>query len=203
LLLLLSPACLPRCRRFALHAQARGSPRAVADLWSSFVSTLRLTFWDQQMPLPRMRLGQQQQQHQHQQADGAGISCGGGGSGSGRPEAPTLQHSLLHQKLQLLDLCIHLQQQRQEHHACSQPSPMYTLAIGWGRDVRVFCSSTGQTGKKEFVAAGHFASEGDAHVCCMQWLHPRMLILVCLQLDVSTISWASFGAFCSIAYSLC
>ena len=66
------------------------------------------------MPLPRMRLGQQQQQHQHQQADGAGISCGGGGSGSGRPEAPTLQHSLLHQKLQLLDLCIHLQQQRQE-----------------------------------------------------------------------------------------
>jgi hypothetical protein len=115
-------ACLPRCCRFALHALALGSPRAVADLWSRFVSTLRLTYWEQETPLPRMRLGQQQQkqqQKQQQQADGTGISGGGGsggsGKGGGRPEAPTLNHSLLHQKLQLLDLCIHLQQQRQEH----------------------------------------------------------------------------------------
>ena len=86
----------------------------MAELWSRFVSTLRLAYWEQQAPLPRMRLGQQQQQ---QQAKGAGSS---GGHGSGRPEAPTLQHSLLHQKLQLLDLCIHLQQQRQEQQQQQQ-----------------------------------------------------------------------------------
>ena len=100
----------------------------MAELWSRFVSTLRLTYWEQLQPLPRMRLGGQQQAGGG--GDGSGGSGGGSGSGSSasgggasggdsgpsssRPEAPNLELCLLHQKLQLLDLCIHLQAQRQQ-----------------------------------------------------------------------------------------
>ncbi|PRW58940.1 serine threonine- kinase Nek1 isoform X5 [Chlorella sorokiniana] len=117
--------------RFTLHALALGSPRAVAELWSRFVSALRLTYWEQLQPLPRMRLGQQQQGQQKRasnsnKANGKMLGSNGGGSGSSpgggsgsypggdRPEAPNLELCLLHQKLQLLDLCIHLQAQRQQ-----------------------------------------------------------------------------------------
>ncbi len=114
----------PRCR-FTLHALALGSPRAVAELWSRFVSTLRLTYWEQLQQLPRMRLGRQEQQQQREgssKASGSNGASGNGGSGGGtngassssRPEAPNLELCLLHQKLQLLDLCIHLQAQRQQ-----------------------------------------------------------------------------------------
>lgn len=120
------------CCRFTLHALALGSPRAVAELWSRFVSTLRLNFWEHLQPLPRMRLQQAQEQQKQQQRASRGeggstnksSSGGNGGSGSGhsggdpssssRPEPPNLETCLLHQKLQLLDLCIHLQAQRQQ-----------------------------------------------------------------------------------------
>lgn len=122
---------LPRRCRFTLHALALGSPRAVAELWSRFVTTLRLAYWEPLQALPRMRLGPKQQPagqqpgaQQQQQRDGAAGSeaadgnaedsgSGSGGAG-GTPEAPDLSLSLLHQKLQLLDLCIHLQQQRRQ-----------------------------------------------------------------------------------------
>ena len=112
--------------RFTLHALALGSPRAVAELWSRFVSTLRLTYWEQLQPLPRMRLEQQQQGSSKaggKNGIGGSGSNGGGGSNGGssgpsghpsRPEAPNLELCLLHQKLQLLDLCIYLQGQRQQ-----------------------------------------------------------------------------------------
>ena len=122
--------CLPYpCCRFTLHALALGSPRAVAELWSRFVSTLRLNYWEQLQPLPRMRLEQQQPPPQPQPGRGKGGSTiksssgGSGGNGNGhsggdpsssRPEPPNLETCLLHQKLQLLDLCIHLQAQRQQ-----------------------------------------------------------------------------------------
>ncbi len=54
----------------------------------------------------------------------------------------------------------------------------YTLAIGWGAEVRLFRANVGQSGKREFVAAGGFAKEGDAYVCTMQWLQARMLVVV-------------------------
>lgn len=102
-----SPACA-RLRRFALHALALGSPLAVADLWSRFVGTLRLAYWDTLQPLPRMQLGSSQLQAQ---PDAETAAQAGGSSG---PEPPNLELSLLHQKLQLLNVCIHLQQGRQQ-----------------------------------------------------------------------------------------
>ena len=113
----------PRCR-FTLHALALGSPRAVAELWSRFVATLRLTYWEQLQALPRMRLGGAPQQAGSGSSGGASSS-----SGSSRPDPPDLQLSLLHQKLQLLDLCIHLhaqrqqQQQQQQQDGLEQSSP--------------------------------------------------------------------------------
>ncbi|KAL4425754.1 hypothetical protein ABPG75_009770 [Micractinium tetrahymenae] len=117
--------------RLALHALALGSPRSVAELWSRFVSTLRLQYWEALQPLPRMRLGeaasagqqqgeghdqqkqQQQQQQQQEPRGGANAGSASGSASGGRPEAPNLELSLLHQKLQMLDLCIHLLREQQ------------------------------------------------------------------------------------------
>ncbi len=41
-------------------------------------------------------------------------------------------------------------------HAVPDALP-YTLAIGWGAEVRLFRANVGQSGKREFVAAGGFA----------------------------------------------
>ena len=106
--------------RFVLHALALGSPRAVAELWSRFVGTLRQAYWEHRRPLPRMSLDCQQQQDDWQRSaatatletDAADLLRESTGSCS-TPEAPGMCYSLLHQKLQMLDLCVHLQQRQQ------------------------------------------------------------------------------------------
>ena len=113
---------------------------------------LRLGYWEPLQPLPRMRLGPQQAQQQAQQqeangpdggaapapAAGGSSSSGGssgesssGESGGSPPGAPDLSLSLLHQKLQLLDLCIRLQRRRQqagEQEAAPRAPPAGELA---------------------------------------------------------------------------
>lgn len=117
---------------------ALGSPRSVAELWSRFVSALRLQYWEALQPLPRMRLDEEQgrqqgsdseQQQQSQQGDGGVGADDSASTGSTRPEPPNLELSLLHQKLQMLDLCIHLLQeqraqqgQQARHEAAPQPN---------------------------------------------------------------------------------
>ena len=69
------------CRRLALHAMVFSNPRAVAMLWNRFVREVRFAHWEACTPLPRMAAAE--------------------------PPAPDLGLSLLHQKLQMLDVCIH------------------------------------------------------------------------------------------------
>eukprot|EP00887_Chlorella_sp_A99_P000967 scaffold5.g967.t1 len=103
--------------RFALHALVLNNPRAIALLWSRLVDELRLAHWEPLTPLPRMP------------GAGSGSSSGGGGDHGGPcgpvpgaacggpgqpPPAIDLHSSLLHQKLQLLDLCIQLRRQQQQ-----------------------------------------------------------------------------------------
>ncbi|KAL4859894.1 26S proteasome non-ATPase regulatory subunit 13 A [Chlorella vulgaris] len=121
--------------RFTLHALALGSPRAVAELWSRFVGTLRQAYWEQLRSLPRMRIEQQQQEHSvggsaapepHSTANSLRHDTS---NHAGRtPLAPQLQFSLLHQKLQLLDLCIHVQQEQRDY----PPQHQEPLLVGEG-----------------------------------------------------------------------
>jgi len=64
--------------RLALHSLVFANARAVGQLWLRFVQELRFRHWDAGRPLPR----------------------------TGAPEAPDVSCCLLHQKLQMLDICI-------------------------------------------------------------------------------------------------
>jgi len=64
--------------RLALHSLTFGNARAVAQLWLRFVRELRFRYWEPGRPLPRLDAVQQ----------------------------PDLGACLLHQKLQMLDICI-------------------------------------------------------------------------------------------------
>ncbi len=81
--------------RLALHALRLGSPRAAAALWARVVRELRLAHWEPGVRLPRMPRG--------------GETSGGESSGldpAALPPPPDPRACLLHQNLQLLDLCI-------------------------------------------------------------------------------------------------
>ena len=69
--------------QLALHCLSCGDARSVAQLWERFVRELRFSHWETGTPLPRMS-----------------DLCGGAGA------VPDLGASLLHQKLQLLQICI-------------------------------------------------------------------------------------------------
>lgn len=68
-----------------------------------------MSHWERLARLPRMACG----------GSGACGGCQEAEAGEDRaarqPPLPDLRYSLLHQKLQLLDLCIHLQQQQRQH----------------------------------------------------------------------------------------
>ena len=112
------------------------NPKAVAVLWQRFVRHLREAFWDTGCLLPRMDpptslppspLGRPE----------APPSTGGGDqdmSASGLPR-PDFSCCLLHQKLQMLNLCIHQAHQLQAHHT---PQPGM-VKVGTCAPVNLVC----------------------------------------------------------------
>jgi Rab3 GTPase-activating protein catalytic subunit len=81
------PRCCPAeslLARVALHALAFGNARAVAILWERVVRDMRFLHWERGVPLPRM-------------ASDASASPDG---------VPDFAACLMHQKLQLLNICI-------------------------------------------------------------------------------------------------
>ena len=75
----------------ALHSLEFSNARAVAELWSRFVRELRFRYWDTGRELPRMTSATDAVVKEEK---GEGLV------------GPDLSCCLLHQKLQLLDLCI-------------------------------------------------------------------------------------------------
>eukprot|EP00210_Caulerpa_lentillifera_P009696 g9251.t1 len=75
--------------RFALHCVVYRNARAVALLWGHFVQAIRLHFWEKLQLIPVMFAN-------HNVVDE-----------DEEPEAPDLNTCLIHQKLQMLNVCIH------------------------------------------------------------------------------------------------
>ena len=75
--------------RVAMHALQFGNVRAVSVLWRRFTREIRFAHWDRGVPLPRF--------------DAVVTND----DGEEEEELPDANACLLHQKLQLLNLCIH------------------------------------------------------------------------------------------------
>ena len=85
--------------RVALHAMQFGNVRAVAMLWQRFVREVRFAHWDRGVPLPRAENSDENSEN----------------SGNDFPEtAPDVLACVLHQKLQMLNACIHRRVARRE-----------------------------------------------------------------------------------------
>ena len=89
--------------RLALHALVLGTPRAIAMLWARFLRELRFAHWEPRVALPRMPTAAAAAA---QQAGQLGGKDGGSAAAARLPPPPDLRCGLLHQKLQLLNLCI-------------------------------------------------------------------------------------------------
>ena len=104
----------------ALHALQFGNVRAVAMLWQRVVRELRFAHWDRGVPLPRMCTGgfsggsggkSKSESKGTGAVDGAKAKAeeeaeGEGGEEEEEEETPDIIACLLHQKLQLLNVCI-------------------------------------------------------------------------------------------------
>ena len=94
--------------RLALHIMCFSNPKAVAVLWQRFVRHLREACWDTGRLLPRMAPPTPFSSGPHGGCEA--LTPGGGpdqdvrASGLARPD---FSCCLLHQKLQMLNLCIH------------------------------------------------------------------------------------------------
>lgn len=102
--------------RLALHVMCFSNPKAVAVLWQRFVRHLREACWDTGCLLPRMDppaplpASPQGRPQTPPTTGGNQDMCA-----SGLPR-PDFGCCLLHQKLQMLNLCIHQAHQLQSHH---------------------------------------------------------------------------------------
>ena len=84
--------------RLALHALRLGNPRAVAMLWSRFLRELRFAHWELGVPLPRMKKKKEKEREE--------VEMTTAGAAAAVPRRPEVRCCLLHQKLELLDICI-------------------------------------------------------------------------------------------------
>lgn len=87
--------------RLALHIMCFSNPKAVAVLWQRFVRHLREACWDAGCLLPRM------DPPQPLSSPGASDPTADQGVRSSGLSRPDFSCCLLHQKLQMLNLCIH------------------------------------------------------------------------------------------------
>lgn len=109
------PSTEVQCR-LALHIMCFSNPKAVAVLWQRFVRHLREACWDTHRLLPRMN---PPSSGPHSGPE-ASTPLGGADQdvrASGLPR-PDFNCCLLHQKLQMLNLCIH-----QAHKLQPQQTP--------------------------------------------------------------------------------
>lgn len=122
--------------RLALHIMCFSNPRAVAVLWQRFVRHLREACWDTGRLLPRMNPPKPPSSGPNSGFE-ALTPTGGADQdvrASGLPR-PDFSCCLLHQKLQMLNLCIH---QAHKLQTLQTPGPD-TLQVhghgyrkGWG-----------------------------------------------------------------------
>jgi len=127
--------------RLALHCMTFGNARAIALLWHRFVDEVRLRFWEDRALLPRMPSGHGAGAGSYQEAAGGfGGSCPSEGpmghlrrhprqregqgdrdavarrhAAVGGPPAPDHAACLIHQKLQMLNVCIFRRSVRPQH----------------------------------------------------------------------------------------
>lgn len=97
--------------RLALHAGLFGNARAVALLWDRFLREIRFLYWERAMRLPRMPRtfgngGGGGFDEPHLVGTAGGMSVDMSSDPSAGEVLPDTACCLLHQKLQLVDLCI-------------------------------------------------------------------------------------------------
>ena len=98
--------------RLALHVMCFSNARAIAGLWQRFVRYLREGCWDQGRLLPRMApVSSFPSHHQHKRQQepavaAAGAARAGVSAGGSALPRPDFSCCVLHQKLQMLNLCI-------------------------------------------------------------------------------------------------
>ncbi len=128
----LTAGVLPHVYRLALHVMCFSNARAIAGLWQHFVRYLR-SFWDQSRLLPRMPPStpplSRRQPQQHAPVDSAARESAGD---SALPR-PDFSCCVLHQKLQMLNLCIQQAHGLQAHQPAQQQSQQVRTASpsGW------------------------------------------------------------------------
>ena len=91
--------------RLALHVMCFSNARAIAGLWQRFVRYLREGCWDQGRLLPRMAPARHHQSRQQDSAVPAVSAARAEADGNALPR-PDFSCCVLHQKLQMLNLCI-------------------------------------------------------------------------------------------------
>lgn len=145
--------------RLALHVLLFGNARAVVLLWRRLVSELRLAYWEEGRPLPRMPAGAPAAASQN----GAPGSAAAAGSAAAEPPPLDLGACLLQQKLQLLNVCI---ARRSNGSARKPPAQHPSLA-----SLRSFSAISSSPSSSEYgecqeegeegAAAGEGEAEGD------------------------------------------
>ena len=116
--------------RLALHIMCFSNPKAVAVLWQRFVRHLREACWDTGRLLPRMNPPKPPSSGPHSGPEA--LNPPGGADqdvrASGLPR-PDFSCCLLHQKLQMLNLCIH---QAHKLQPLQTPGPDTLQVHGYG-----------------------------------------------------------------------
>ncbi|KAL0053211.1 hypothetical protein WJX82_002504 [Trebouxia sp. C0006] len=106
--------------RLALHVMCFSNARAIAGLWQRFVRYLREGCWDQGRLLPRVTPARHHQSRQQDSAVPAVSAARAEADGNALPR-PDFSCCVLHQKLQMLNLCI--QQAHGLQPAAHAPGP--------------------------------------------------------------------------------
>ena len=111
------PSAEVQCR-LALHIMCFSNPKAVAVLWQRFVHHLREACWDTGRLLPRMNPPNPPSLGPHSSPEALDPTGGGDQDvqAMGLPR-PDFSCCLLHQKLQMLNLCIQQAHKVQPQHA--------------------------------------------------------------------------------------
>lgn len=118
-----------------MHILHCSNARAIASLWQRFVRYLREGCWDRGRLLPCMTAPPTSSSchHSRLEADSA-VSAGQGRAAAGLPR-PDFSFCLLHQKLQMLNLCI----QQAHQLPCQQQDPESSQVHGPFAFVRWHC----------------------------------------------------------------
>ena len=118
--------------RLALHVMCFSNARAIAGLWQRFVRYLREACWDRGHLLPRMTPPSNPPSHHHTRQQHSDASAAVEQDTVGLPR-PDFNCCLLHQKLQMLNLCI------QQAHGTQAGQPVGPHSQQVGHSCRFAC----------------------------------------------------------------